>query len=230
MAGPVQTIGATAARRAAELLLEIEAIQFSPLNPFTLTSGQSSPVYIDCRKLISFPRQRAEILDMLVVVLEDNIGRDRIACLAGGATAGIPYAAFLADRLAVPMTYIRKTAKTHGKGQRIEGVMAPGDRVVLIEDMATDGASKLDFVKAVRATGARCEDAVVVFYYDIFPHGRDRLAAEGIVLHHLTSWTHIMRCQAIKDILVEDEIREMHHFLADPIAWQDRHRQARSPR
>jgi len=228
MTESVQILDAQAALRAAELLLEIEAIQFSPLKPFILTSGRVSPVYIDCRKLISFPRQRAEILDMLVALLT-GIGRNRFACLAGGATAGIPYAAFLADRLAVPMTYIRKAAKQHGKGQRVEGVMMPGERVVLVEDMATDGASKLDFVKAVRETGAVCQDTIVVFYYDIFPQARAMLAENGIVLHHLTNWESIMRCNAITGILTADEIREMHRFLAGPIVWQERHQAGREP-
>ncbi|MCY4259253.1 MAG: orotate phosphoribosyltransferase [Rhodobacteraceae bacterium] len=221
MTEPVRTLNCAAARRAAEILLEIEAIRMSPRRPFTLTSGRPSPVYIDCRRLISFPRQRAEILDMLAALLEQNIGQDGVECLAGGATAGIPYAAFLADRLALPMTYIRKTAKHHGRGRRIEGVLAAGERVVLVEDMATDGVSKLDFVTAVREAGALCRHAVVVFYYDIFPESRALLAEHGIVLHHLTSWAGIMGCAVINEILEPEEIREMHRFLDDPRRWQE---------
>src|SRR5450755_4037951 len=100
-----------AAETTARILLETKAVLFNPDEPFTFTSGRVSPVYVDCRKLISFPRARRRLMDMGAALIERNIGFESIDCVAGGETAGIPFAAWIAERLALPMLYIRKQPK-----------------------------------------------------------------------------------------------------------------------
>ena len=170
------------ARLSARMLLEIGAVNFRPEEPFILASGLPSPTYIDCRKLISFPRIRATLMDFLAVTVMREAGFEAFDNIAGGETAGIPFAALVAERLALPMTYVRKKPKGYGRNARIEGVMTEGERVLLVEDLTTDGGSKLSFVDAIRETGASCAHTAVIFYYGIFP------IVDGIRHSHLFSF------------------------------------------
>jgi orotate phosphoribosyltransferase len=138
-------------------------------NPFTLASGLPSPTYIDCRKLISYPRIRSTLMDFLTITVMRDAGFEAFDNIAGGETAGIPFAALVAERMALPMTYVRKKPKGYGRNARIEGAMTEGQRVLLVEDLTTDGGSKLSFVDAIRDTGATCAHTAVIFYYGIFP-------------------------------------------------------------
>src|SRR5437667_5758357 len=104
----------------ARILLETECVLFRPEDPFTFTSGRMSPVYIDCRRLISFPRARAKLMDLGVAMVERRIGHESLDAIAGGETAGIPFAAWMAERMALPMLYIRKKAKGFGRNAQIE--------------------------------------------------------------------------------------------------------------
>lgn len=183
---------ATVARLTARMLLDIKAVHFNATEPFTFASGLNAPTYIDCRKLISFPRIRSALMDWMVARVSDAAGFEAFDNIAGGETAGIPFAALVAERLALPMTYVRKKPKGYGRNARIEGVMTPGQRVLLVEDLTTDGGSKLSFVQAIRDTGASCAHTAVIFYYGIFPETVPRLAAEGITLHHLCTWWDVL--------------------------------------
>ena len=156
------------ARSVARMLIEIEAVLFRADDPFTLTSGAKSPVYIDCRKIISFPRARAAMMDHGKTVIMNEVGFESLDALAGGETAGIPFAAWLAERTALPMQYVRKKPKGFGRDARIEGDIHEGQRVLLVEDLMTDGGSKLSFIEALRMAGAECAHTFVIFYYDIF--------------------------------------------------------------
>ena len=142
------------ARNTASMLLEIQAVHVNAEKPFILTSGAASPVYIDCRKLISFPRIRAALMGYAVSLLSEEVGFEAFDSVAGGETAGIPFAAFLAERMAMPMQYVRKKPKGFGRDARIEGDIKDGQRILLVEDLTTDGGSKLNFVEAMRTAGA----------------------------------------------------------------------------
>ena len=138
----------------AKMLIEVEAVRFMADKPFIFTSGWASPVYTDCRRLISFPRVRRTLIDFAVTTVEREIGFEQFDGVAGGETAGIPFAAWMADRLMLPMQYVRKKPKGFGRNAQIEGHIEPGDRVLLVEDMTTDGRSKVNFCKALRGAGA----------------------------------------------------------------------------
>jgi orotate phosphoribosyltransferase len=209
------------ARLTARALLEIKAVHFNADEPFTLASGLPSPTYIDCRKLISFPRIRATLMDFLTVTVMREAGFEAFTNIAGGETAGIPFAALVAERMALPMTYVRKKPKGYVRGARIEGVMGDGDRVLLIEDLTTDGGSKLSFVDAIRETGASCGHTAVIFYYGIFPETEARLADHGVRLHHLCTWWDVLAEARAQRAFTAETLDTVEAFLHDPRKWQE---------
>jgi orotate phosphoribosyltransferase len=210
-------------RETAKILLDIEAVNFRPQDPYTLTSGRVSPVYIDCRKLISYPKERRRVMEMAVATLEASIGFDTIDAVAGGETAGIPYAAWIAEARALPMLYVRKKAKGFGRNAQIEGDIEIDSRVLLVEDLATDGGSKINFVNALRTAGARVSDVFVVFFYDIFKGTTETLNEAGVHLHHLATWRDVVEEAERGSRFSADAIAGVHHFLADPVAWSAAH-------
>src|SRR3954465_8869337 len=159
----------------ARMLLEVEAVLFSADKPFIFTSGWASPVYIDCRKLIFYPRIRRQLVDFATATLARDAGFEQFDVVAGGETAGIPYAAWIADRLGLPMQYVRKKPKGFGRNAQIEGDVREGARPLLCADLPTDGRSKINFVSALREAGAIVEHVFVNFYYDIFPEAKRTL-------------------------------------------------------
>lgn len=208
------------ARLTARMLLEIKAVDFNSKDPFTLASGLKSPTYVDCRKLISFPRIRTTLMDFLTVTVMRNAGFEAFDNVSGGETAGIPFGALVAERMALPMTYVRKKPKGYGRNARIEGAMSEGQRVLLVEDLTTDGGSKLSFVDAIRETGATCADAAVIFYYDIFPETTKTLGDHGVALHHLCTWWDVLAEAKAQRAFDAHTLAEVETFLNDPRAWQ----------
>jgi len=214
---------AAVARLTAAMLIEIGAVHFRPDPPYTLTSGLASPVYVDCRKLISYPLIRSRLMDFACAAVLERAGHARFDAVAGGETAGIPFAAWIAERLALPMLYVRKKPKGFGRDARIEGAPAEGQRVLLVEDLTTDGGSKLSFVEALRAAGAECAHTLVVFYYDVFPEVPGRLAAEGIALHHLCTWQAVLAEARAREAFAPETLDAVGAFLADPRGWSAAH-------
>jgi len=208
------------ARLTARMLLEIKAVDFNTETPFTLASGLQSPTYVDCRKLISFPRIRTTLMDFMAVTVMRDAGFEAFTNIAGGETAGIPFGALIAERLALPMTYVRKKPKGYGRNARIEGVMTEDDRVLLVEDLTTDGGSKLSFVDAIRETGATCGHTAVIFYYDIFPGTVETLADHGVQLHHLCTWWDVLAEAKSSQAFDAKTIAEVEEFLNAPREWQ----------
>ena len=209
------------ARLTARMLLEIGAVNFRPEDPFILASGLPSATYIDCRKLISFPRIRSTLMDFLTVTVMRDAGFEAFDNIAGGETAGIPFAALVAERMALPMTYVRKKPKGYGRNARIEGAMTEGQRVLLVEDLTTDGGSKLSFVDAIRETGATCGHTAVIFYYDIFPETTKTLGDHGVQLHHLCTWWDVLAEARTQGTFDDATLNEVEAFLKAPRAWQD---------
>ncbi|TCL09802.1 orotate phosphoribosyltransferase [Shimia isoporae] len=209
------------ARLTARMLLEIGAVNFNTDEPYTLASGLPSPSYIDCRKLISFPRIRATLMDFMTVTVMREAGFEAFDNIAGGETAGIPFAALVAERMALPMTYVRKKPKGYGKNARIEGAMSEGERVLLVEDLTTDGGSKLSFVDAIRETGATCGNTAVIFYYDIFPETEKTLGDHGVALHYLCTWWDVLAEAKAQQAFSAETLAEVENFLNDPRAWQE---------
>ena len=211
---------ATMARMTARMLLDIGAVHFDTETLFTHASGKQAPTYIDCRKLISYPRIRATAMDFLACKVMRDAGLEAFDNIAGGETAGIPFAAFVAERLALPMSYVRKKPKGYGRAAQIEGEMPEGARVLLVEDLTTDGGSKLKFVEAIRAAGATCAHTAVVFYYGVMAGTEARLAEHGLRLHYLATWADVIAEARRGGDFDAATLTEVERFLADPEAWR----------
>ena len=211
------------ARQTARILMEIEAILFRPDDPFIFTSGRASPVYVDCRKIIGFPRARAALMDLGVELVKRQAGYEAFDVIAGGETAGIPFAAWMAERFGLPMTYIRKKPKGFGRNAQIEGNFREGDRFLLVEDLATDGGSKLNFIDAIRAAGAQVAHAFVIFHYGIFPQSVAKLAERGVTLHALATWWDALAVAGEQGYLDAKGMDEVRGFLVNPDAWSAAH-------
>jgi orotate phosphoribosyltransferase len=203
-------------REAAALVLwELGAVQVRPEGPFRLASGNSSPIYVNCRRLISDPGFME-----LFVAAAGRIVRTadvRFDAVAGGETAGIPFAAYLASAFARPMVYVRKQAKGYGLASRVEGHLAPGAAVLLVEDLITDGGSKLGFLDALAEAGATVGDALVVF--DREQGGTETLARRGVRLSSITDRGTMLRTGEATGLLAPDGRRSVDDYFRDPEAW-----------
>jgi orotate phosphoribosyltransferase len=207
----------------AKMMLEVKAVHFSEGKPFIFTSGWASPVYIDCRKLISYPRVRSTLIDFATATIVREAGFEQFDTVAGGETAGIPYAAWIADRLALPMQYVRKKPKGFGRNAQIEGHIEEGARTLLVEDLTTDGRSKVNFCKALRDAGAIVEYVLVMFYYDIFPESKKILADINVRLMHLATWWDVLRVVKQGGYFDPGVIDEVERFLNAPAKWSAEH-------
>ncbi|MBD25319.1 MAG: orotate phosphoribosyltransferase [Candidatus Marinimicrobia bacterium] len=212
-----------ASRTVAKILLDIKAVNFRPEEPYILTAGWASPVYIDCRKLISFPKERQIVTELAKSEIEECIGLGAVDTIAGGETAGIPYAAWISNALMLPMQYVRKKPKGFGRMAQIEGVLKEGARVVLVEDLASDGGSKVLFAKAIRNTGAKCQHCFVIFFYGVFPGAIESLEKENISLNYLCTWTDVLEAAETGSYFSAEAIRGVRSFLKDPLAWSAKH-------
>lgn len=211
------------AETTAEMLLDIDAVHFSADKPFTFTSGIASPVYIDCRKIIAYPRIRDAITNFSVSMMLQKVGFEHFDAVAGGETAGIPFAAWIAKDMGLPMHYVRKKPKGFGRTAQIEGDIQENQNVLLVEDLTTDGGSKINFCNALRHAGARADHTSVVFYYDIFKETREKLKADGITLHSLATWWDVLAVCKAKNRFDTPTLTEVESFLNEPLEWSGKH-------
>lgn len=207
----------------ARLLLDIKAVNFRPQEPYMLTAGWASPVYIDCRWVISFLDARRRIIEMGAEMLSEDTDMASVDYMAGGETAGIPYSSWLSEALSKPMLYVRKKPKGFGRGAQIEGSMPEGAKVILVEDLATDGGSKVNFVNALREAGATVEDIFVVFFYGAFPGAEETFANMGVKLHYLATWQDVLAEATRGGDFPQESLDGVRDFLDDPIKWSADH-------
>ncbi|MDI6890839.1 MAG: orotate phosphoribosyltransferase [Thermodesulfovibrionales bacterium] len=205
----------------ARIFLEINAAHFYSETPFRFTSGVLSPTYVDCRKLISFPKQRNITLDIAVKRLK-KLNLDKVDCIAGGETAGIPFAAFLAERLNLPMIYIRKQPKGFGKGQQIEGFLKQGSRVLLVEDLLFDAGSKLKFASVIENELSTVEYLFCVFSYGL-KVADERLKKAGLHYFFLTDWPTLLTEAKKTGYFSSKQARTVKEFLKNPTEWAAKH-------
>ncbi len=211
------------AAKTAGHLLDIGAVHFNADKPFILTSGWASPVYIDCRKVISFLEARRDIIRMACELLSGSCDMRGIDYIAGGETAGIAYAAWISEALGKPMLYVRKKPKGFGRGAQIEGEMKEDARVLLVEDLTTDGASKVAFANALREGGAVVTDVFSVFFYGIYKESTKILEDAGLRLHALASWDDVLEAARPRNLFPAATLKEVEKFLADPAVWSREH-------
>ena len=205
----------------ARILIEIGAVNFSLLSPFKLSSGFLSPSYIDCRKIIAYPLAFKSITDMMIDTITSDMISQSPNYIIGGETAGIPFAAVIAQKIGLPLSYVRKNPKDYGKNKLIEGEILKGKNSLLVEDLITDGASKISFVNNIRAHGIQCDLSLVVFKYNIFNDVDATLKKNNIEVHHLTDWEDVYNEMCNMNKFEADILSEIRRFLDDPVTWSN---------
>ncbi|MCC3372886.1 orotate phosphoribosyltransferase [Cohnella sp. REN36] len=197
-------------------LLEIGAVSLRPQNPFTWTSGIVSPIYCDNRLTMSYPNIRDTIAEGFASVIRDKY--PDCEAVAGIATGGIPHAAWVADKLGLPMLYVRDKAKGHGKTNQIEGHFRPGQKVVLIEDLISTGGSSLKAAVAVRDAGCDVQGVVAIFTYQ-FQNALDAFAAEGVPLDTLSNYSALIETALAAGLIREEDVALLQSWRENPQAF-----------
>ncbi|MBT4936864.1 orotate phosphoribosyltransferase [Candidatus Peregrinibacteria bacterium] len=196
----------------AKILLEKQAVQINPSDPFTWTSGIKSPIYCDNRLLISYP----DAVSTVVLAFKEMVEDMDFDVVAGTATAGIPWAAFLAYELDKPMVYIRKKPKEHGTKSQIEGVMKKGQKVLLVEDLVSTGKSSLAAVDAIRKEGGITNMVAAIFSYG-FPIASDAFKNNNCRLETITNFPILLEHL---ESITDDQKADVLEFSKDPQNWK----------
>jgi len=200
----------------AEQLLEIEAVFLRPNDPFTWSSGLKSPIYCDNRMTLSYPTLRKDIAKGLVDLIKSEF--PNVELIAGTATAGIPHAAWVSDLLELPMCYVRSSAKSHGKGNQIEGKISEGQKAVVIEDLISTGGSAIAAAEALRNAGIEVLGIVSIFTYEL-DKGKQRLEEANIKAVSLTNYSNLIKVALDKGIIEEKDVALLESFRDNPETW-----------
>lgn len=203
----------------ARMILEAGAVRFSAEKPFFLSSGWASPVYIDCQRLISFPRIRRSLMDFAAETVLEQAGFEQFDTVAGAESTGIAYAAWIAERLSLPLQYVRRRSRGFGPEAQIEGALRAGARVLLVDDVATEGRGKVELCRALRALEARVDHVLVMFFFDVFPEARAFLKQLNIELHYLATWRDVLSEARTSGYFSAGEADEGERFLNAPERW-----------
>ena len=200
----------------AEKLLQIDALKLNTRQPFTWASGWKSPVYCDNRKILSYPHIRDYVKSELANAVLENF--ENAAALAGVATAGIPHGTLAADLLRLPFVYVRNKAKGHGLENRIEGVLQPGQQVVVIEDLVSTGKSSLEAVQALRDSGAEVMGMCALFTYG-FPEATEAFEKAGVTLVTLSNYDALITLGQQTNLIPEQDMERLQQWRLNPSAW-----------
>jgi len=197
----------------ASSLLDIKAVALRPNEPFTWTSGLKSPIYCDNRLTMSYPAIRTMIAEGFAETIREQYPDTEV--IAGTATAGIPHAAWVADKLGLPMIYIRDKAKGHGKQNQIEGALQPGQKVVVIEDLISTGGSSLKAALAVREAGGDVGFVLAIFTYE-FPAAAKLFAEAGIPMQTLTNYSTLLETALQQGFIQEEDLAKLRAWRSNP--------------
>ncbi|PHN05243.1 orotate phosphoribosyltransferase [Flavilitoribacter nigricans] len=206
------------AAEVAKRLMQINAIKLNPQNPFTWASGLRSPIYCDNRLALSHPDLRSFLIDCFVEKAADFGPVDGVA---GVATAGIPHGALLADRLGLPFIYVRSKAKGHGRQNMIEGEMASGARLLVIEDLISTGGSCLAAVEALREAKYQVSGVLAIFTYG-FPQAQSAFEAASCPFGTLSSYPVLLEEAKNQKYITNDQLKTLQEWQQDPKAWSIR--------
>lgn len=203
-------------KQVAEKLLQIQAVKLSPAQPFTWASGWKSPIYCDNRKVLSYPYVRDFIKSELSNLVFETW--PEAAVIAGVATAGIPHGAMVADQLKLPFIYVRSKPKEHGMGNQIEGVLQPGQPVVVVEDLISTGKSSLEAVQAIRAAGGEVIGMVSIFNYG-FEVAVKAFEAANVPFRSLSNYNALIELAVEKGQVGADEQATLQAWRTAPDVW-----------
>jgi orotate phosphoribosyltransferase len=200
----------------AEKLLQIQAVKLNLQEPYTWASGWKSPIYCDNRRILSFPYIRDFIKSELCSVVFEKFEQAEV--LAGVATAGIAWGAMISDQLKLPFTYVRPKPKEHGMGNQIEGVINPGQKVLVIEDLVSTGKSSLQVCEVLRNAGAEVLGMVSIFNYG-FPHATEAFQHAGIPVYSITNYEVLISLAIEKGLVNESELNSLLNWRSNPSEW-----------
>ncbi len=213
----------TYSQRVAKALLKIHAVTLSPEKPYTWASGLKAPIYTDNRLTISYPDVRQAIYNGMEEQI--NLHFADADVIAGTATAGIPHAAWVAQEMGLPMVYVRPKPKDHGQGHQVEGVLKPGQKVVVIDDLISTGGSVLNAVRAVNNTGAQVIGVVAIFTYQL-QAAEQNFLANNLKYYTVTDYTTLIQEAKQNDLISADHLKSLQEWREDPMKWSNDHRQA----
>lgn len=199
--------------KAAKALLKAKAVFLRPSEPFTWASGIKSPVYCDNRLLLGYPEIRKETEDILTELVKTEYPGCEV--LMGTSTAGIPHAAMVAERLGLPMGYVRSGNKDHGRGNRIEGADPHGKKTVIIEDLISTGGSVIEVAEALREAGAEVMGIASLFTYGL-QKGLEKLAAANLKNVSITDFECLSKVALEENYITEAEYDMVSAFRRDP--------------
>lgn len=200
-------------RKAAEILLNVKAVFLRPEEPFTWASGIKSPIYCDNRLVLSYPEERTAIKNGMVELIKKEF--PEVEVIMGTATAGIPMAALTADVMGIPMGYVRSDAKKHGKQNQIEGKIAPGQKVVIVEDLISTGGSVKTVVDALKGAGAEILGVAAIFTYGL-PDSVKNFAEMGVEFKTLSNYDVLTEVAAEKGYIKPEVIGKLQQWKKDP--------------
>ncbi|MCM2588640.1 orotate phosphoribosyltransferase [Rossellomorea marisflavi] len=204
-------------KQIAKELLNIKAVFLNPGEPFTWSSGIKSPIYCDNRLTLSYPAVRKQIADGLVSMIREHF--PEVDVIAGTATAGIPHAAWVSERMDLPMCYVRSKAKGHGKGNQIEGKVLPGQKVVVIEDLISTGGSCITAVEALRESECEVLGVAAIFTYEL-QKGTDALSEHGIKAVSLSDYSSLLEAAGEEGLISGADLVELKEWRRDPEGWK----------
>jgi orotate phosphoribosyltransferase len=204
------------AEQIAEALLRIEAVVLRPEQPFTWTSGIKSPIYCDNRLTISYPEIRDLIADGFVQLIKEHFADAEV--VAGAATGGIPHAAFVAQKLGLPMIYVRDKAKGHGKENKIEGLLKPGQKTVVIEDLISTGGSSIKVAEAVKEAGGNALGVAAIFTYQL-DRAAEGFEAAGVPLVTLSNFEALLVAAVRTGAIRGDQLELLRSWRSDPASY-----------
>lgn len=205
------------AKSIASDLLSIDAVSLSPNEPYTWASGIKSPIYCDNRITMSYPDVRNRIAQGLAEIIKNQY--PDVEVIAGTATAGIPHAAWVSQILNLPMIYIRGSAKDHGKGNQIEGLLKKNQKVVVIEDLISTGGSVIEACKAVTEAGGDVQGVVAIFTYEL-PKGIENFSSNQINLTTLTNYSTLIDVAIETGKIKEADRTLLNEWRVDPYNWK----------
>ncbi len=204
------------AEEVAKILLKVGAISLRPANPFRYASGILSPVYTDCRLLISNPKERKEIIGLYIKSIKKT--RKTFQVVAGTSTAGIPHAAWIADSLNLPMIYVRGNAKDHGKGNQIEGTIKKGQTAIIIEDLISTGKSSIETANAIRKKNAKINTVFAIITYGM-KIAKDNFKSNKIDLIPLATFEDVVNQASKMKFIKQKDKAAILEWVKDPASW-----------
>ena len=200
-------------REIAKILLKLKAVTLSPEDPYTWASGIKSPIYCDNRLTLSYPEDRSTVEKGLVDLIKEEY--PEVEYIMGTATAGIPHAAIIADKMGLPMGFVRSSNKDHGKQNKIEGARIEGAKVVVIEDLFSTGGSSIEAAKALEEVGYEVLGIVSIFTYNM-KNAEENFKAAGFKHHSLTNFDELIEVAHEMDYIKESEIEKLKLFRDNP--------------